>query len=370
MGAVELEVSKAGAGGRSVVDASVAADRQLGAGSARNLIAATWSTEHQPIRGASVEPPRQGLGHRASERHQADARVALGPVLVAGAEPAGVVAHIDDLNSTPLQVHAASAQAEQLAASQPGPYLDHKVVAVERRAGRQKSAELLRAQGPSLHPAKDHLRVDRTPRRFHLMQRVEGDQPLVLRRLKDAVEDRPAGHHTLMPKGHLQSVLPLLDHLDRDSPKRMAAERRADMTAQPVLGGLQRRRASPRIGGPHRPPLVGPIVEPLPRPARVEPSALELRRLLAGQPPLSIILAGEATAVQLAIRPPVASAVALGPVRSVLNRGHRSCTPTLRGAWHRTRLDAASGDKGIQVTVGDTDMPTELGVGNPALDGL
>src|SRR5215216_3135884 len=148
----------------------------------------------------------------------------------------------------------------------------------------------------------------------------------------------------------------------------MAAELRADMPAQPVLGRLQRRRAAPRVGGPDRPPLIGPIVELLACPAGVDPGALELGRLLAGEPPLGVVLAGEAAAVQLAVRPPVAGAVALGPVRAVLNRGHRSCTPTLRGAGHCIRLDAASGDKGIKIAVSDTDMPTELGVGNPPLE--
>src|SRR5215211_4258283 len=150
----------------------------------------------------------------------------------------------------------------------------------------------------------------------------------------------------------------------------MAAELRADMPAQPVLGRLQRRRAAPRVGGPDRPPLIGPIVELLPCPAGVDPGALELGCLLVGEPALGVVLAGEAAAVQLAVRPPVAGAVALGSVWAVLDRGHCSCTPTLRGTRHRRRLDAARGDEGVQVAGGDADVPAELGVRDAALDGL
>jgi hypothetical protein len=142
--------------------------------------------------------------------------------------------------------------------------VDEEVVAVEGRAGSQESAELLRREGASLHATEDDLGVDRPLGRFDLAQRVERDQPLVLGRLQDAVEDRPAGHHALVSEGPIQLVLPLLDHPDRDGPKRMAAELRADVAAQPVLGRLKGRRAAPRVGGPHRPPFVGPVVEPLP----------------------------------------------------------------------------------------------------------
>jgi hypothetical protein len=121
----------------------------VGAGSSRNLVAATWPAEHEPARRAAVQPPCERLCYRVGEWHQADAGVALGPVLVAGAEPAGVVAHLDNLDASPLLVHAAGAQAEQLAAAQPAPNVDDEVVAVEGRAGRQKSAELLGAEGPS-----------------------------------------------------------------------------------------------------------------------------------------------------------------------------------------------------------------------------
>src|SRR5215218_6294682 len=148
----------------------------------------------------------------------------------------------------------------------------------------------------------------------------------------------------------------------------MAAELRADMPAQPVLGRLQRRRAAPRVGRPDRPPLVGPVVELLPCPAGIDPGALELGRLLADEPPLGVVLAGEAAAVELAVRPPVAGAVALGSVWAVLDRGHCSCTPTLRGTRHRRRLDGARGDEGVQVAGGDADVPAELGVRDAPLE--
>ena len=85
-----------------------------------------------------MEPAGQRRCDRAGTGTRTDASVALGPILVAGAELAGVVAHLDDLDAPPLQVHAAGAQAEQLAAAQPAPDMDDEVVAVEGRAGRQE----------------------------------------------------------------------------------------------------------------------------------------------------------------------------------------------------------------------------------------
>jgi hypothetical protein len=49
----------------------------------------------------------------------------------------------------------AAAQAQQLAAAQPGPGLDEEVVAVEGSAGGQEVAELLGGEGPSALVAED-----------------------------------------------------------------------------------------------------------------------------------------------------------------------------------------------------------------------
>jgi hypothetical protein len=70
---------------------------------------------------------------------------ALGLRLEAAAEPAGLVANLDDLDPPQLWKDAA-AQPEQLAAAQPGADLGEEVVAVERAAGGQEAAELLRGE--------------------------------------------------------------------------------------------------------------------------------------------------------------------------------------------------------------------------------
>jgi hypothetical protein len=66
--------------------------------------------------------------------------------LEAAAEPAGLVANLDDLDPPQLWEDAAAAQPEQLAAAQPGADLGEEVVAVERAAGGQEAAELLRGE--------------------------------------------------------------------------------------------------------------------------------------------------------------------------------------------------------------------------------
>src|SRR5215217_7165173 len=89
----------------------------------------------------SGESAGDGVGDRAGEWDDADACRALRPVLVAGAERAGVVAHLQDLKLPAVQVHATGAQAEQLAGAQAGP--DQADEAVERRGAGEQVSEFL-----------------------------------------------------------------------------------------------------------------------------------------------------------------------------------------------------------------------------------
>jgi hypothetical protein len=57
-------------------------------------------------------------------------------------------------------IHATAAEAEQLAAAQPGADLGDEVVAVKRPAGGKEAAELLRGEGAAALVAEDPLRVD------------------------------------------------------------------------------------------------------------------------------------------------------------------------------------------------------------------
>ena len=112
---------------------------------------------------------------------------------------------------------------------------------------------------------------------------------------------------------------------------------------------------------------LGPVAEGLPCAAGVDPAALELGYLLVGQPAQGVVFAGEAAAVQLAVRRPVAGAVGLGPIRAVLDRRHRlGSLPGHR--WQLAHVDAAGSDEGVQVAGGDADVAAELDVGDAALE--
>jgi hypothetical protein len=120
---------------------------QRGPGAAWNAVAAAGAGEHQLVGpGAGGELAADGLVDLLAHRHDADAGRALGLGLEAAAEPAGLIADLDDLDAPQLWEDAAAAQPEQFAAAQPGADLGEEVVAVERAAGGQEAAELLRVK--------------------------------------------------------------------------------------------------------------------------------------------------------------------------------------------------------------------------------
>jgi hypothetical protein len=93
-----------------------------------------WAAEHQLVSAAAVQTPGHRGGDRLGRRQRPDAGVGLAPVLVAGPEPAGVVAHVHDLDPPGGQVDASCPQAEQLPAAQARADLDDEVVAGTERA--------------------------------------------------------------------------------------------------------------------------------------------------------------------------------------------------------------------------------------------
>jgi hypothetical protein len=99
------------------------------------------------------------LADLVAHGHHAHAGQALGLGLEAAAEPAGLIGDLDDLDPGQLGEDAAAAQAQQLAAAQPGPDLDEEVVAVERPTGGQEMPDLLGGEGPSALVAKDLVGV-------------------------------------------------------------------------------------------------------------------------------------------------------------------------------------------------------------------
>jgi hypothetical protein len=147
-----------------------------------------------------------GLVDLVAHRHHADASQALGFGLEAAAEPAGLVADLDDLDAPQLGVDAAATQPEQLAAAQPGADLGEEVVAVERAAGGQEAAELLRGEGPSALVAEDPVRIDSRLGASTSRTGLVGDQAFAAGRFQDAQQDGSARHHAAVAQLVLQLV--------------------------------------------------------------------------------------------------------------------------------------------------------------------
>jgi hypothetical protein len=138
VGAMQVEVGQVltGGGDRGLVDAPQVVGRQRGPGTARDAIAAARAGEHQIVGLAGGgELAGDGLPDLLAHGHHADAGRALGLGLEAAAEPAGLIADLDDLDAPQLWVDAAATQPEQLAAAQPRADLGEEVVAVEGAAG-------------------------------------------------------------------------------------------------------------------------------------------------------------------------------------------------------------------------------------------
>src|SRR4029453_11163647 len=88
---------------------------------------------------------------------------------------------------------------------------------------------------------------------------------------------------------------------------------------------------------------------------------------LVSQRSASSLLAGEAAAVQPAVRSPVAGSVRLGPIRAVLDRWHRlGSLPGYR--WQLARVDPTGSDEGVQVAGSDAEVAAAFRVGDAALE--
>jgi hypothetical protein len=129
---------------RGLVDPPQIGGRQRRPGTAGNAVATTGPREDQILR---TGPAGQLAGDRlpdlVAHGHRPDAGQALGFGLEAAAEPAGLIADLDDLDPAQLGKDPAATQAQQLPAAQPGADLDEEVVAVERPTGSQEVADLL-----------------------------------------------------------------------------------------------------------------------------------------------------------------------------------------------------------------------------------
>jgi hypothetical protein len=134
---MHIESGQVGAGCGPPVDTPVVVDRQLGTHATSQVVATARAAKHQPVCSVADQPAGERLGDRPGQWHQADAGVALGPVL-ADPELPGVIADLHDLDPLLLQLDPGGAQAEQLAAAQPGANLHQEVIAIEGRAGMEE----------------------------------------------------------------------------------------------------------------------------------------------------------------------------------------------------------------------------------------
>jgi hypothetical protein len=115
---VEVDQGFAGVRDGGLVDPAQVVGRQRGSGTPRDAVAAARTGEHQLVgTGTGEELAADCLPDLLAHRHHADAGRALGLGLEAAAEPAGLVADLDDLDAPQLRVDAAAAKPEQLAAA-------------------------------------------------------------------------------------------------------------------------------------------------------------------------------------------------------------------------------------------------------------
>jgi hypothetical protein len=111
MRAMQVQVGQVLAGGRNcgLVDAPQVVGGQRGPGAAWDAVAAPGAWEHQVVgSGAGGELAADDLADLFAHRHHADASLALELGLEAAAEPAGLIADLDDLDAPQLRVDAAA----------------------------------------------------------------------------------------------------------------------------------------------------------------------------------------------------------------------------------------------------------------------
>jgi hypothetical protein len=140
----------------------------------------------------------------------ADAGVALGSRLEAAAEPAGLVAGVDDLEDGQgaVQVDAAATQPGQFPEPQPGAEQAQHVVPPEQRELSEQTTGLLRGEGPALGLVQDLFGVGTPPGRGHLAHRIAVGCPFVHGELQDPQHQRPALHEGGMAGAAGQVGLP------------------------------------------------------------------------------------------------------------------------------------------------------------------
>jgi hypothetical protein len=142
----------------------------------------------------------------------------------------------------------------------------------------------LRGVGATLGFPEQLLGVGAALGRRDLAHRVACDGALVLGELQDAMQDGPAGQQGLATDLGGQLSLPAANLGRADPLDRAVAKPGPDMASEAVLGCRQRGGAAVGVNGPHRPPVVRPLIErESPAPSSSPGSAAHLQPLFGGE---------------------------------------------------------------------------------------
>jgi hypothetical protein len=193
----------------------------------------------------------------------ADAGVALGPGLEAAAEPAGLIAGVDDLEhgQGPVEEDAAAAQPGQLPEPPAGAEQAQHVVPPEQRDLGQQPTGLLRGEGPALGTIQDLFGIGAASGRGHLADGIGIDGAFVHGELQDPQHQRPALHEGGLAGAAGEVGLPTAEVGRADPADRLVTEPGSHIQPQAAFGHGQGGGTAVRVGGPHLPPLFGPPAE-------------------------------------------------------------------------------------------------------------
>jgi hypothetical protein len=242
------------------------------------------------------------------------------------------------------EVDAVSAESQQLAGAEPGANQAKEMIAVRRQARGEQAPELVGGVGPPLGSAEAGVGVDGRLGRRDLGDRVAVDAAVVLGRLEDAMQERPACHHRLVAERCAQLVLPAADCRDIDGAKLPLPEERQQMEAQPAFCRFQGGRAAVRVSRPHLPPLARPLLKRLLAEAGVDPApASELGEQVVLEVAGGVAGGEGLAALAAVVQPPpdlVAAGRGLADARGchrflLLSRGQRSAASPLSVATIR-----------------------------------
>jgi hypothetical protein len=138
----------------------------------------------------------------------------------------GVAVEQDAMPAKPTKLTKAQTRAEQR----------DDVIPPYGREASEELTSLLWCERPTLALAKQLVWVELLLWRRHLADRIGDNQPFILGRLEDAVQDRPGRHDGAAASRCLQLVLPAAHNGDGDGAELAVLKVRQDVESEPRLG--------------------------------------------------------------------------------------------------------------------------------------